>query len=416
MKSLWQWMALACLCVPPAWGQADLEAWLPPEAQVRATLLQSPALQAALSHREALRARARATEVGSAEWGLRLSEPQRRVQDPLQRFREQVVQVERPLRAWGKATLDAGLAEQGREVARIGYADAWHETSRDLMQHWFEALRSAREWQHAQAVRALAATLDAHVQARLRHGDVSSLDASLARAEVQRADAELALAQAQASASQTQLLRRYPGLPQPQWPLEAGQPALRIPDAHEVETLREAFLGHHHGLNLLRAQAQYQQRMAERVARDRLPDPTVGVFRSRERAGVEQVQGVSLAFALSGDYRAALAQASAADALVLQEQVQHLTAQLQGEFEARWQLLRHQQTAVAALEAATASQTLAAEKSFRAYQLGEHSMTELVQNRRLAQTQQLELAKLKLEQVKTWALLQLDLHRIWDLD
>jgi hypothetical protein len=48
--------------------------------------------------------------------------------------------------------------------------------------------------------------------------------------------------------------------------------------------------------------------------------------------------------------------------------------------------------------------------------MGEHSMTELIQNRRLAQESVRESHKLQLELVEAWALMNLDLHRIWDFD
>jgi hypothetical protein len=48
--------------------------------------------------------------------------------------------------------------------------------------------------------------------------------------------------------------------------------------------------------------------------------------------------------------------------------------------------------------------------------MGEHSMTELIQNRRLAQESLRGSQKLQLELAESWALMNLDLHRIWDFD
>ena len=63
-----------------------------------------------------------------------------------------------------------------------------------------------------------------------------------------------------------------------------------------------------------------------------------------------------------------------------------------------------------------ATQRLAADKSLTAYTLGEHSMTELIQNRRLANEQQLASQRLLLDSLLSQATIELDAHRLWDLD
>jgi len=76
----------------------------------------------------------------------------------------------------------------------------------------------------------------------------------------------------------------------------------------------------------------------------------------------------------------------------------------------------HQQQALAALQTAAATQRLAADKSLMAYTLGEHSMTELIQNRRLANEQRRAAQRLQLDWLHTRASIELDAHRLWDLD
>lgn len=156
--------------------------------------------------------------------------------------------------------------------------------------------------------------------------------------------------------------------------------------------------------------------MAERVERDRWPDPNVGLYTARERAGGEQLVGLSLAMPLSGTYRESQARAAQADAQALAQRVQQLERELGAQFEARWLQLAQQQQALVALRAAAATQRVAADKSLTAYTLGEHSMTELIQNRRLANEQQLASQRLLLEGLHSRALIELDAHRLWDLD
>ena len=68
------------------------------------------------------------------------------------------------------------------------------------------------------------------------------------------------------------------------------------------------------------------------------------------------------------------------------------------------------------MQAAARTQAKAVQQSAKAFAMGEHSMTELIQNRRLAQESLRERQRLQLELVESWALMNLDLHRIWDFD
>ena len=58
----------------------------------------------------------------------------------------------------------------------------------------------------------------------------------------------------------------------------------------------------------------------------------------------------------------------------------------------------------------------AADRSARAFALGEHSMTELIQNRRIAADQQRESHRLRVDLLEHWAHLALDLHRLWEIE
>lgn len=406
---------LLALALLASGAQAQtLQDWLPSSAQVAPVLQASPTLQAARAHQEAQLQRARGVEAGSGEWALRLNQQQRRVRDTQERFAETTVALERPLRLWGKAGMDAQLAEQDRNVARIGLADAMHEASRQLLTHWFGALRAQLDADSAERELQLALELDRHARARLRQGDISPLDARLAEAELQRSQAQARLMQAERARSTALLQRLYPGLPaRPALPTEG----LDLPPlSTDMATALQDYLAHNHELNLLKSEALRQQQLAERIERDRWPDPTVGLFSARERAGSEQLVGVSVAMPLSGTWRESQARAAASEARALHDKVQHLERNLASEFEARWLQATHQQQALAALQRAAATQRLAADKSLTAYTLGEHSMTELIQNRRLANEQQLASQRLRLEWLYNRAQIELDAHRLWDLD
>ena len=409
-------LGLSLLLAGPsqAAGAHALGDWLPQAAEVAPVLLATPQVQAARAHEQAQLQRARGTEAGSAEWLLRMNQQQRRLRDPQERFAESTVTLERPLRLWGKAAMDAQLAEREREVARIGYSDALHEASRQLLSQWFDTLRAQAEREGAEREGALARELARQARVRLAHGDVSALDARLAEAELQRSEASVHLAEAALSRQHAQLQRLYPGLPAPRLPSARG--ADPVASTEDLASALHAFLAQHHELRLLRAQAQRQQQLAERLERERWPDPSVGVYHARERAGSEQLLGLTLAMPLSGRYRESQALAAQAEAQALQAQVQQLERELTAGFEARWRQLALQQQALAALRTAADTQQQAAEKSLSAYTQGEHSMTELIQNRRLASEQRRAAQRLQLDWLHTLASIELDAHRLWDLD
>ena len=418
-SALTHWVCAALpLALGLAWAPGAaahvLGPWLPEDAQVAPVLLASPQVLAAKARAQALLQRANSTEAGNAEWLLRMNQQQRRLRDPQERFAESTVALERPVRLWGKASMDAQIAEREREVARIGYSDALHEASRQLLAQWFDTLRAQLERESAERELALSRELERQARVRLAQGDVSALDARLAQAELQRSQASAHLPQSELARSRAQLQRLYPGLPMPQAPAAgSADPAALTED---LATALQAFLAQHHELRLLRAEAQRQQQLAERIERDRWPDPSVGVYHARERGGSEQLLGLSLAMPLSGRYRESQARAAQAEAQMLRERVQQLERELSASFEARWQQLGLQQQALAALRAAADTQQQAADKSLSAYTQGEHSMTELIQNRRLANEQRRAAQRLQLDWLHTRASIELDAHRLWDLD
>lgn len=411
MKQLWNVCVLSALCLG-AQAQDSLSVWLPPAAQVQSIVKNSHGILAAQSQQAAQLQRARATEAGTGEFNLRMNQQSRRAIDPGGRFNEQLLSLERTVRWWGKAGLDADLAEQSRKVAGIAYADALHEASRELMRQWFglHQLALARDGAALQAQ--LSQELNRQAQLRLKQGDISQLDASLAQAELQRAQAAQAVSQAQWTAAWAQAQKRYPGLPEPVWPQVQGD----VPDLPALQPLLQEFLQNHHELNLRRAEVQRLRLQAERLGRDRWPDPVLGVYAARERAGAESIVGVSLGFALPGSARQAQAAAALAEANQLEEQVQQMTLDLGSAFEAHWLKLNLQRQALTSLQAAASTQAKAVQQSAKAFAMGEHSMTELIQNRRLAHDSLRESQKLQLELAESWALMNLDLHRIWDFD
>ncbi|MDP3702243.1 MAG: TolC family protein [Hylemonella sp.] len=394
-----------------------LQAMLPPAHQVQDVVLRSPATRAALAQRDGQLRRADITESGTAEFTARLSQQSRRVSDPAEHYMETAISLDRPVRWWGKAGLDADQAGAGRNSARLAYADAIHETSRELLQLWIEAWRAGMRLDNAQTNLALAQELERLAAARLRQGEISQLDASLAQAELQRAQAALDQSRAAQAGAIARLARNYPGLTLTQAPVpDAAWLQTRAEALPALPELRQQYLERNHQLNLWRSEAARLRLLAQRTERDQWPDPTLGVYTANERAGTERIFGVSISVPISGKLRQNHALAAAADAQIAEDRVRQLELSLGADIEARYNGLQHQTRAAISVGTAAQTQLSAAEKSRKAYALGEHTMTELIQNRRLA-TEQLTGARLaQMEVLEVLALIELDLHLIWDFD
>jgi outer membrane protein TolC len=408
---------LLCLCARAGAQTAmpsapTLPPYLPPESVVKSLILESPAVQSARAKKESSTLKAQGIQSGSAEVSLRTNVQQRKVTLGNDRFLEYSLGLERPVRWWGKAELDADLAEQTRVVASIEYADALHEASRHLLKLWFQYLRAITDQKMAFDDMSLAHNLHRVAKIRLAQGEISKMDEALAGAELQRAQAALSTSQAQNAASAALLTRRFPSLPLP-----SALTPLALPNLPpSLEAMREHFLSQNHELNLLRADAKRLQLLALRLDKDRHPDPTIGVYAAADRGGAERLIGVSVLIPFSGAARSAYAQSTTHEAHAALLKVTQVEQQLSAEFEGMWQQLTFKHQAAKHLNAAAQEQSYAAEKSRKAYAFGEYSFFDVVNMNRLANEQRRTAELTALEVLELSALIQLDMHQLWDFD
>lgn len=400
-------------------ADADLQLYLPAEIAVKDALLASPLIEGARARRDALRARAQGIAAGPAEFTVRATAQRRRELGPGVSVQESMLSVERPIRAWGKRGMDTDLAAQTQALADIAYADALHEGSRELLKLWFEHLRAQADVKNAHTTFTLAAQMQRLTQSQLKHGEISKLDAELAQAELDRIGAAQAVAQAQLATAEAALARRYPSVALPRSDARvsgATLPAWPEGANGSIADQRQEFLEKNHELNMLRVDAQRLRLSAQRASRDRLPDPTVGLFTARERAGAEQVTGVMLSMPLSGEARSHHAVALAADAQAAEDQVRWTEQQLGAMFDGMWQQLLHKRHAAELLKSAAMRQAQAADKARKGYALGEGSLSEVLMMDRLASDNLNAAERMQLEAVALQALIRLDLHQFWDFD
>ena len=393
-------------------AQEEVLPFLPDTSVVKDNLLNSPGIASALAKREAQRERAKGIQAGHAEFTVRSNIQSRRAGYPEGRSTESMISLERPLRLWGKSAQDSALALQTETVAGIEYTDALHEASRELLKQWFVYLRALAEHRNAILNLEYIQTLQKQVERRLQRGELAQLDLTLAGAELMRAEALQSVAEAQLAGIRATFGRRYPTIVLP--PAVPSVPVPALPQGQQA--LRESFLTRNHELNLLRAETRRLQLLAQRLNLERTPDPTLGIFTATERGGAEQVSGISLSFPIAGPARTANARMAIAEAQSLEAHAQQVEQSLAGGFDALWAQMIHKRSAAENLNQAAQKQLAAAEKSRKAFTLGEYTLTQTLQINRTASEYRHSAQTMQLEVVELVALLWLDLHEIWDLD
>lgn len=388
---------------------------LPPTEIVARVLRGNPSVQAAASQIRVEEANRTRLEAGTYEWSVRLGAQQRRVSPVAassDRFNEWNAALERPFRLPGKAGLDAELGAAGVSLAETAYGDTLHESSRMLLKAWFSWLKesaAASQWDEQVAL------LDKQTRSvgrRQQLGDAARIETIQSEAAMAQAEAQRVQARIRQQTAGEDLRRRFPGLPIVA-PASLSEPtAISGSDEEWINRLLE----HSHEYQLARQEAQRAQIMAGRSSRDRLPDPTVGLHVSRERAGEERVVGAYVSIPLSGTARRASSDAALAQAEVAGRREAASSQKIVAEAVA---LVQSAQAAVPGWQAARQAAerlTRAADMTARAYQLGEGSLNDLLTARRLANEAQLSARLLQLDALELRYRLLLDAHQLWDLD
>ena len=388
---------------------------LPPSEIVAHVLHENLSVQAAAGQVRVEEAHRNRLEAGQYEWNVRLGSQQRRsapATGPDERFNEWSAAIERPLRLPGKASLDGELGAAGVALAEAAHGDALHETSRNLLKSWFVWLKEsagAAQWTEQLALLDKQAKA---IQRRQQLGDAARLEAIQTEAALAQTEAQLAQARVRQQTAGEDLRRRYPGLPL------VAQNTVAEPtpiEGNEADWIN-AVLEHSHELELARGETQRAQLLAGRASRDRLPDPTVGLHVSRERAGEDKIFGAYISIPLPGGARRASSDAALAQADVAGRREAATTQRIAAESAVLYQSANAAFSTWQASRNAAERLNKAADMTARAYQLGEGSLNDLLAARRLANEAQLAGRLMQLEALELRYRLLLDAHRLWVFD
>lgn len=392
-------------------GAAATLAELPPEAQVREALGLSPRLQVAVESIARSNAVEQRLAAGPHEWELQATNQLRK--DSLGvTHAEQEYGLQKGLRWPGKYSLDRQLGTQARNTGELSYLDAWHEAGRDLLDLWFSWVGAEELLRLNQRQQQIAQEQLTAIARRVAAGDAAALDQQLADAELQRLRAAGSQARREAQLAAAALSREFPALQQIRPDLRADPAELPGTDAEWYEQIT----GDNHELELARSRRDEARLNADRTARNRLADPTIGLRFSGNADDDRHVIGLTITLPLGGagrtaDTAIARSDARRADATARQAE-DMVAADARAAIADARQSLESWRYQLAALR----MQQSASDAVAKGYAAGEFDIGVLLAARRAALDAEERLLEARIAASHSHARVLLDAHHIWKPD
>ncbi len=403
------WIAILLAGAAPA-AEFPPPADLPPLETVVAILGDHPAVREAGALLRVAVAERDALDAGPNELQLRIAGQRRDIVGVRDSSDEWSAGIERSFRLFGKAGLDEDIGARGVDEAREKVGDARHEVARHLVGLWYGALRALAEVQLRAAQASLLEEVRGTVATRQRRGDA-------ARIELLQADAALALAR---SSQQQALARQHASLAElrasfPDLPPAASAPAIpALPAGGEADWIA-ATLEHNHELLAVQSALERSRLAARRASRDRLPDPTLGLFYANEQFGDEDIVGVSVAMPIGSGARRAEADRQRGQADALAELEMATRRRLETEAVVTWERASTGVETWRQLRTAADAMTTHADLARRAFELGEMPLAESLLARHNAADAEVAAEQARLDANEAVARLLLDSHRLWSI-
>lgn len=400
---------LLCLQALSAGAEELSRKDLPPSAQVETALHAHLDVRIAESNMHAEEANKRRWESGSYEFSVKAGTAQREVAATGQRQKEWDVAIERPLRMPNKMFMDSDIGSESVSRAEYALGDARHEAARSLLHLWFNWMREQTQvnlWQ--QQVTLLQQQVQL-TEKRMRAGDAPKMELNQVQAVAAQSGVSLQQAQLSAQLAASALARPFPELKLP----DALVMETPLPVDQELPYWEKLVMDDNHELAMVEADSRVQQLLAQRQRADRVPDPTVGLRYSSEKDGEEKVAGVYVSVPISFGVRGANADAAAQHALAAEAKVEATRRRLQGDVYAAYTQALNYYRIWQQADAAMGSVQQNAELLARAYTLGESSMTDLLNARRLALESALAANLAQLDANESRYRLLLDAHQLW---
>ncbi len=381
-----------------------------PAEIARPLLEQDPGVAAARAGLDVALQEAGILDQSPYEWTARASGQQRKL-DNGPRYNEWNVGIERAIRLSGKAAADRKLGKASIKASQARYGEALHESARELMSLWVDWLAAERARELAESsVQSMRASLDT-VDKRVRAGDASKLEMSIARAELaeqRRLDND---AKTQVTTAWARLSTRFPGVKRQVMALPA--PLLIGEDA---AAWGDRILAQSDELKVIQAQMQMAQAHAERARADKIPDPTLGGYTASEVGGNERLYGVMLSVPIPGGARDARNAKAIAALEVSRREVEFKQRELETAIAGAVATARGAYDSLQITHEGAAAMQENAALMQRAYTLGEAELQDLLLARRQATAAMNNALQTQAAALQAYYGLLIDAHLIWELE
>lgn len=409
MKAFLVLGALLALWAQGAAGAPEILELLP-TAQARPLLDRDPGVRAARSALEAARREGRMLELSPHDWTARAL-TQRRSARPSDRYQEWNIGIERTLRLPAKAEADRKTAGAVVDLAQAQLGEALQEAAKTFLTVYLDWLAAELGVDLAAANGSAARESLAAVERRVRAGDASRLDQSLAQADAAEQDRLANDARTLANAAWARLAARYAGL--------ARQPGMLpqpLPLGPETAYWRERIIAESDTLKVAESAFRKSRAETERLRAERTPDPTVGGFTASEVGGAERLIGIYASIPFPGERRSLNAERGEYLAETARQQLERTKRELEADIAASVASASGAYESWKIAESAVQAAHENAKLMQRAYSLGEADLQALLLARRQATAAAQSALSTRVAALRAYSLLLIDAHLIWDLE
>lgn len=375
----------------------------------RSLLRQDPGVAAARAGLEVALHEAGSLDKSPYEWTTRVTGQQRRL-DTGPRYNEWNVGIERAIRLPGKTAADRNIGKATVEESQARYGETLLEAARELMALWVDWLAAERARDLAEISLQSAQTSLTAVEKRVRAGDASKLDLSIAHAELAEQRRLHNDAKTQASAAWARLSTRFPGVNRQVMALPTP-----LPIGENVAFWRDRILTQSDQLKVVQAQMRTAQAQAERARADKIPDPTLGVYTASEIGGRERISGIAISIPIPGGVRDSRNAKAIAAVEVSRQEIELKKRQLEAEIASAVVTARGTHDSLQIANEGAAAMQENASLMQRAYALGEAELQALLLARRQATAAMNNALQAQVTALKACYGLLIDAHLIWDL-
>ncbi len=393
---------------------AQAEDWpdLPASDAALSALRESPTVQAAIHGSQASTAAGARIAAGPYEWSVQASGYQRHLHDIGANQSDWYAGLTTTVRLPGKSALDEEIGRQTVQEGMLSLGDAMHEAGRILLAAWFDWQSASHEadiWQHQSnlAIQQLAA-----IEKRIRAGDASQLDGDLARSAMLQTNMSLQQARLSEQNARLRLQQRYPTLQLAKHPSDIHPQ----PVEHPMQWWIDSGFSDNHELQLAQNASQTAGLKARLADAERTPDPTVSLQYMSEQSGLTSFVGVSVSVPIAGELRRRTSDEQHALASMAHQKELAVRQRLQETWSIEWNTATSNWQAWQLAQQARQLSERNADKTARAYLLGEASLNDTL----LARRQALDAALAENQSAVQASLaryrLMLDTHHLWAIE